>query len=455
MLHPIPPAIHTATFYDMYTAIQHDPNLSPKQRIAAEIALLEQWIGDPRDMCISLLDHPEDAILPTPLGTFVCKFRDVTEVLDRDDVFQVGPGYGERMQISAGDFMLGMDRGAKYDRENALIRLAMPPSDLPAMRAWVRSFAEGVVGQIAATQTSIDIVPDIGFRIPTGFVGQFMGIPGPSQEAWVTWQQMLGIYIFNYWSMGSPYKEEGSAMGLKYQTYINDTIRQWWGIIAGGGDAPDNLMTRLIRRAIADPDNNLDEIAIRRNLGGMSLGSTIAPSCNIIFALDYIIGLNDSDPATFAIIQRAAEDDDIDLLQNCVQEACRLRMVMPPSLFRISNADYEVASGTPRAKTIPAGTAVVLIPGAAMMDGETIDDPDTFKIDRPAWTYIMYGDGMHVCLGREIGKVLLSEAVRAVLRLPGVRRAEGPAGTLTRGTGLPGAGYPAHMVFDFDAAGAR
>ena len=438
------------SFYDSYKAVQNDPNLTPKQRAEAEVGVLEAWLGDPKGMCVSLLDHPEDAILPTPIGTFVTKFRDVAEVLDRDEIFGVADGYGARMAISGGIFMLGMDAGADYERETSLIKLAMPPSDFAAIKAWVRSYAEGWVNQIAKAGSSIDVVQDVGYRVPTGFVGYYYGVPGPTQDAWITWQQMLALFIFNFWTGGTPYREEGSAMGLAYQTYINDTIRQRWSMIAAGGDAPDDVLTRLISSVIANPAGNLDEIAIRRNLGGLAIGSTIAPSGNIINALDYIIGLKDSDPATFALIVRAATDDDTALLEHCMLEASRLGTPVPPTLFRIALEDYVIAAGTPREKTIAKGTTVIVVPASAIMDSEMIDQPDQFRIDRPLWTYMIFGDGMHKCLGLQIGKMLMTEAARAVLKLPNVRRAAGPAGHIQRGSGLPGGGYPAHLMFDFD-----
>ncbi len=449
MIHPVP-ASGSGSFYDAWHAIEVDPNLNPAQKVAAQVALIEQWLGDAKGLGVSLLDHPEAAILPTPLGTFVTKFKDVTEVLERDDVFGVAAGYGERMAISTGAFMLGMDAGAAYDRESALIRLAMPASDLPAIRAWVRAYAEGTVASVAANAQSIDVAEQIGYRVTTGFVGQFLGVPGPNQDAWVGWQQLIGLFIFNLWTGGSPFREEASATGLTYQSYINDTIRQRWADIAAGAPAGNDLLSRLITRAIADPAGNLDEVAIRRNLGGLAIGSTMAPSGDIIFALDYLVGARDSDPTTYAMAVRAALDDDEDLLLHCVLEACRLGTSVPPTLFRVALSDYELAAGTDRAKRIPAGADVVLVPAASMMDADMVPDPTAFRIDRPLWTYMMFGEGMHQCFGREIGKILLVESARAVLRLPNVRRAPGAAGHIQRGTGLASSGYAAHLIFDFD-----
>ena len=447
---PVDAATPGGSFYDQWIALRDDKGLSPARRAAAQAQLVETWLADPKGMGLSLLPHPREAILATPLGTFVTKFADVTEVFERDDVFSVAGGYGQRMAITTGAFMLGMDAGATYERENSLIRLAMPASDLADIRRWVRGYAEGTVGQIAAQGTTIDIAADVGYRLPIAFVGNYFGVPGPSQEVWIGWLQMLALYIFNYWADVSPYKEAASSAGLAYQSYIDDTIRQRAALIASGREVPDDVLTRMLDKAGKDPDENLDQIAMRRNLGGLSIGCTVPPSGDIIYALDFVMGLRDSDRATFDTIVRAARDDDEDLLRSCMLEACRLGTAVPPTLFRIALEDYTVARGTDRATTIAAGTTVVLIPSVAIMDPDAIDEPDRFRIDRPEQNYMLFGDGMHTCLGKMIGEVLLTEAARAVLRLPNVRRAEGPTGHIQNGVGLPGGGYPTHLVFAFD-----
>jgi cytochrome P450 len=438
------------SFYDQYKAIEDNIGMSAKQKAEAEVALLEAWLGDVKSMCVSLLDKPDHAILETPLGVYATKYRDVVEVFQRDDVFSVHDGYGERMAISSGSFMLGMDQGAVYERENALTRLAMPLSDLSAVAEWVRHYADGWVSQIASTGTSIDVAQEVGYRVPTAFVGHYYGVPGPSQDAWVNWLQMLALFIFNFWAGGSPFKEEASATGLKFQTYINNTIRQREAAIRNQQDVPDDALTRMISAAIANPAEALDEVAVRRNLGGLAIGCTMPPSGTFIFAIDKVMSLKDSDPATFEMIVRSAVDDDTDLLGRCMLEAARLASPVPPTLFRTALQDYVLAKGTPRARTIKAGSTVILVPSSAMMDPEMIDAPDMFRIDRPLWSYVLFGEGMHQCLGREIGKILLTESARAVLKLPNLRRAPGATGQIVPGSGLPGSSYPAHLIFEFD-----
>ena len=99
-----------------------------------------------------------------------------------------------------------------------------------------------------------------------------------------------------------------------------------------------------------------------------------------------------------------------------------------------------------------AASTVILVPPAATMSSDAINQPQRFRIDRPVHDYMGSGEGMYECIGRAIGEVLLTEDARAVLRLPNLRRAEGPEGQLSDGEGLPTGSYPAHMVFAFDGS---
>jgi cytochrome P450 len=62
--------------------------------------------------------------------------------------------------------------------------------------------------------------------------------------------------------------------------------------------------------------------------------------------------------------------------------------------FRIAAADYTVAAGTSRAKTIPQGSLVLAALQSAMFDSNNIDEPSEFRIDRPPYTYMLFGYGL-------------------------------------------------------------
>jgi cytochrome P450 len=63
--------------------------------------------------------------------------------------------------------------------------------------------------------------------------------------------------------------------------------------------------------------------------------------------------------------------------------------------------------------TVPAGSAMLLLFGAANRDPRRYDDPDSFNIHRDTISHLTFGKGVHYCLGANLarleGRVALDE----------------------------------------------
>jgi cytochrome P450 len=406
-------------------------------------------MGDPREMCASLRASDEHAIFESPIGYIITRFRDNYEVLDQDGVFSVS-GYGDRMAITTGPFMLGMDAGEAYQHESSVVRLAMPMSDLPAIREWLRKRCEQIVATATANSGQIDVIQQLANVVPTEFVAHYFGVPGPSTDRLLSQLQAVALYVFNSWVpyASTEIKTVSSRMGLELQLYIDGLIQQRKLEMKNGQNVPDDVLTRLLQGQV-DPATSLDDVAIRRNLCGLSIGCTGPPSLSITSVLDELMNLS---PADFAAVRSAAEADDDRLLTQYLLEVDRLGAPQPGTLWRTATEDYVLAKGTPDEKRIPAGSIVMLVLGSAMMDERMIDDPTAFRLGRPEWVYAMFGRGMHWCIGAYIGKLLMTEAIKPLLKVKGLRRAPGKAGKVSSGPkgSIPGQFYPAHFMLEFD-----
>lgn len=105
--------------------------------------------------------------------------------------------------------------------------------------------------------------------------------------------------------------------------------------------------------------------------------------------------------------QRREVAEDRTLLLRVVDETLRLE---PPgtNLARYMAKDFE-AYGT----TVPAGSAMLLMLGAANHDPRRYENPDAFDIHRANISHLTLGKGLHYCLGANLarleGKVALDE----------------------------------------------
>jgi cytochrome P450 len=136
-------------------------------------------------------------------------------------------------------------------------------------------------------------------------------------------------------------------------------------------------------------------------------------------------------PAALAAAHGAAMADDDDRLHDIVLEAMRFDP-LAPALPRRATQEWTVAAGTRRQQTIPAGATVLVGFASAMMDERRLPTPTVFDPGRRPYEYIHFGCGLHECFGRHINHATLHRMLKPLLARPGLRRAKGPDGRLTK-----------------------
>jgi cytochrome P450 len=105
--------------------------------------------------------------------------------------------------------------------------------------------------------------------------------------------------------------------------------------------------------------------------------------------------------------QRREIAEDRSLLTRTVDETLRFEPT-GPHVARWTARDFE-CYGT----TVPAGSAMLLLFGAANRDPRRYQDPETFDIRRDNISHITFGKGVHYCLGANLarleGRIALDE----------------------------------------------
>jgi cytochrome P450 len=107
--------------------------------------------------------------------------------------------------------------------------------------------------------------------------------------------------------------------------------------------------------------------------------------------------------------QRRDLVEDRSLVPSAIEEL--LRYEPPgPQVGRYAPYDVEV-----HGETVPAGSAMLFVVGAANRDDRRYPDPDRFDIHRDIGQHLTFGYGIHFCLGAALarleGRVALDEVL--------------------------------------------
>ena len=150
-------------------------------------------------------------------------------------------------------------------------------------------------------------------------------------------------------------------------------------------------------------------------------------------------------PDFMTAAQAAARSGDDDLLERCLFEAMRF-MPLNPGPFRACARDYVLAKGTSRATLVKAGSKLLASTQSAMFDNQFVERPNDFNPGRSPADYILFGWGLHWCVGAFIARAQITQTLKALLLKQNLRRARGADGQLQ----LLGP-FPEHLVVEFDA----
>jgi cytochrome P450 len=122
--------------------------------------------------------------------------------------------------------------------------------------------------------------------------------------------------------------------------------------------------------------------------------------------------------------------DDRSLVPNFIEETLRYESPLRAQ-FRMAKVSTTVAG-----VDVPAGSTMMLLPGAANRDPAMFEDPDEFDVDRPNARYhVAFGHGIHHCAGAHLaraeGRVTVNRLLDGTSRIGVSEAAHGPAGRRT------------------------
>jgi len=259
----------------------------------------------------------------------------------------------------------------------------------------------------------VDLVGGFSRWFPINVIADMLGLPKGDHEKFHDWYSSFMAFLSNL-TQDPEVIAWGERTKAEFPAYILPIIR-------ARRERPGDDLVSVLATAEIDAVRMTDQ------------------QIQSFIALLLIAGGETTDKAIASVIknlldhpeQMAAVRSDRSLVINALAETLRFK---PPVniVLRTCEVDTEVEDSG----TIPAGSTVACVVGAANRDERRFADPDTFDIFRTdldfgrafsgAATHLAFGKGRHFCVGSYLAKAEVETAVNQILdRMPRLAYAPG------------------------------
>lgn len=364
-----------------------------------------------------------------PLGPEILSYELARDIL-RDNRLRMPPGITLAAQgVTSGPLydkmansLLGLD-GPPHTRLRKLVSRAFTPRATARLQDTIQDVVNGLIDRVIDAGRC-DVVPDIARPYPTPIICALLGAPREDWQLFAQWTDEI-FKAFNFQPDATFDEAEILRSWGELDAYVDDMVA------ARRDNLTDDLLSELIR-AESDGDRlNLDEL--RMLAAGFLMAGTDTTRNQLAASVQVLCEHPD---------QWAKLGSQPELAMQAVEETMRHSpaVCIAP---RVATEDVEFGG-----YTFPEGTLIVVNTFAANRDPAIYDDPDRFDIARQDLPPILtFGGGAHYCLGANLARRELADALAVLTRRLSAPRRVGSAPWKS----LLGMTGPTTLEIEFDA----
>jgi cytochrome P450 len=360
----------------------------------------------------------ESWLVRTPLGVLVVAREQVHKLLSdprlQSALMQImrlqGVNEGRLYDLVA-SALLSID-GPDHARIRGLVSRTFTPRAVEPYRPSMRALAEELVERFVGTG-ECEFMADFADHYPIEVMCQLLGVPPEDHLRFARWGDDL-THVLSL-ELSVHLDEVNEAV-----TGLNDYLD---GLITERQAAPrQDLVSQLI--AAGDDGDRLNPLELRALLGGLLFAGYDTTRNQLALAMAMFCTYPD---------QWRLLADRPELVASAVEEVMRVAGVISATP-RVAVEDVELDGWR-----IPAWTLVLLSLSAANHDPAAFEDPHGFDITAQREQQLTFGGGPHFCLGANLARAEMQEALPVLARRLGpIALAGEPQWRPTIGTGIFG-----------------
>jgi hypothetical protein len=328
------------------------------------------------------------------------RYDDVLEALQAPDRFISGKGVAVGVPDGGEEYtgvplLITTDR-PRHTQLRALVSRAFTPRRVAQLEPRIRAIARSLLDDVA-DRREFDLVEGFSGPLPTIVIAEMLGVPASDQK----WFKEKSVAVAQF-DPTAPRGDLDRGPAIELGTYLAEVLEQ--------------------RRR--EPRDDLLSALLAAEIDGEQLSS---PEL-IGFAFLLLVAGNET---TTNLISNAAIllDRHRDQRQLLLEEPTRIPTAIEEFL-RFDSPVQGLARTTTapvslHGVTIPEGSRVLLLFGAANHDERRIADPESFDVRRDPNPHLAFGFGAHFCLGANLARLEARVAFEELLaRLPDYRLTE-------------------------------
>ena len=281
----------------------------------------------------------------------------------------------------------------EHTQQRKLVSQAFTRRAIQGIEPLVADIVTGFLDQLDGRR-QFDVVAELSALFPVEVISAILGVPEADRQ-----QVRIWVDTFLHREKGDPNTTQaGIEASLHMAGYFLELARE-------KRKRPDGLLvTKLIDAVIVDEDGREQHLS-DDDVAAFSVLIAGAGSETVTKLMGSGIVLFDQHPDQWDLVRADAK-----AIPGAIEEILRMH---PPSQYqgRFALEDVPFDGGT-----IPAGSPVLLLTGAATRDPREFDDPDRFDITRGGHTTVAFGFGVHSCLGAWLARLesrIALEGIRA------------------------------------------
>ena len=271
----------------------------------------------------------------------------------------------------------------------SVVTRVFTPRRMNELESKIRAYCVRCLDPLIGT-ARFDFIADLGVKLPGGVIGMLLGIPDEDRD--VVRERIDSAMRTE---VGKPMEfSQANYQGEGYEDYIDWRTKH----------PSDDLMSELLATEFQDYTGTKRKLTRDEVLIFVSVlaGAGNETTSRLIGWIGKVFSDHPD--------QRRQIVKDPSLINPAIEEI--LRFEPPgPSVARYVTRDVEI-----HGKTVPAGSAILLLVASANRDPQRYPDGERFDIHRADPPHITFGRGVHSCLGSALarveGRVALDELLK-------------------------------------------